>query len=131
MISDNQSSQSQSCQHFGILRVKHQKASLNGRPIAYTEGGRAQFSPNTSHVIRKRTVNGTLAMGHQADPVHYYKFHILQANSQYTIINIILGLGKTTNSQDRFPLSFNIFIAFKYTIHIKTPVLTGSRDAGV
>ncbi len=33
-------------QHFGVLRVKGQKAGLNGRPIAYTGGG-AWFSPNT------------------------------------------------------------------------------------
>jgi hypothetical protein len=40
--------------------------------------------------------------GSQADPAHCYKFHILQPNLQYTVpvfYNIILGLGKTTNSQ--------------------------------
>jgi hypothetical protein len=52
-------------------------------------GGGAQFSPNTSHMIWKRMVNTTLAMGHQAYPVHcYYKFHILQLNcsTQYFTI---------------------------------------------
>jgi hypothetical protein len=33
-------------------------------------GGGAQFSPNTSQVIQKWTVNATLAMGHQVDPAH-------------------------------------------------------------
>jgi hypothetical protein len=48
-------------------------------------------------------VNATLAMGHQTDPAHCYKFHILQTNLQYTIFyNIILGLGKMRNNQDRF-----------------------------
>jgi hypothetical protein len=82
-------------QRFRVLRVKHQKASLSRRPGASTCGGVAWFSPNTSHVIRKRTVDPALAMGHQADPAHCYKFHILQMNLQYTIIfNIILGLGR-------------------------------------
>ncbi len=67
-------------------------------------GGVAQFSPNRGHVIRKLTVNATLAMDHLAHPERRYKFHILPANSQYTIFyNIILGLGKTMDSQDLFP----------------------------
>jgi hypothetical protein len=38
---------------------------------------------------RKWTINRTLAMGHQADPVHCYKFHILQqicSIQYYTIL---------------------------------------------
>ncbi len=66
--------------------------------------GEAGFSPNTSQVIRKRTINAILALGHQADQVHCYKFHILQIDLQYTIFyNLILGLEKTVKSQDRFP----------------------------
>ncbi len=48
----------------------------------YTYAGGTRFSPNTSHLIRKRTVNATLAMGHQADPAHCYKYLILQTNLQ-------------------------------------------------
>jgi hypothetical protein len=40
---------------------------------------------NTSHVIQKQAVDATLAMGHQADLAHCYKFHILQTNLQYTL----------------------------------------------
>jgi hypothetical protein len=48
------------CQHFGVLRVKHRKTSLNRQPSAYTcGGGGSRFSPNTSHVIWKQTVNST------------------------------------------------------------------------
>ncbi len=54
-------------------------------------------------MILKQMANATLTMGHQANPVHCYKFHILQTNLQYTIFyNIILGLGKIMNSQDQF-----------------------------
>ncbi len=54
--------------------------------------------------LNETKINATLAMGHQANPAHCYKFHILQTNSQCTIFyNIILGLRKTTNSQDRYP----------------------------
>ncbi len=55
---------------LGVLRVKCQKASLNRWPIACTGGGGARFSPNTSHVIQKWSVNATLMMGYQADPAH-------------------------------------------------------------
>ncbi len=41
-------------------------------------GGGALFSPNTSHVIRKQTVNAILMMSHQADLARCHKFHILQ-----------------------------------------------------
>ncbi len=48
-------------------------------------------------------VNATLLIGHQADPMHCYKFHILQELCSYMLFyNIILGLGKVMNSQDRF-----------------------------
>ncbi len=64
----------------------------------------ARFSPNTSLVTWKWMVNATLTMGHQADPAHCYKFHILQTNSQYAIFyNIIWGLETMTNSQNLFP----------------------------
>jgi hypothetical protein len=36
-------------------------------------------------VIQKQAVDATFAMGHQADPAHCYKFHILQTNLQYTL----------------------------------------------
>jgi hypothetical protein len=89
MMSENQSSQSQV--HVRVFRGV-------GDPVPRPAGGGARFSPNTSHVIRKRSVNATL-MIHQAR-----KFHILHTNSQYAIFyNIILGMRKTTNSQDRFP----------------------------
>jgi hypothetical protein len=71
MMSENQSSQSQvHVTAFRGLRVKRKKASLNRRPTAHTAAG-ARFSSNTSHMTRKpRTVNATLAMGHQADLAH-------------------------------------------------------------
>ncbi len=48
---------------------KRQNATLNWQPIAYTCEG-VWFSTNTRHVIWKRTVNATLAIAPQADPVH-------------------------------------------------------------
>jgi hypothetical protein len=38
------------------------------------------ITTHASHEIQKWTVNATLAMGHQADPGHCYRFHILQQN---------------------------------------------------
>jgi hypothetical protein len=70
MMSENQSNQSQ----VHVKAFRGTEASLNRRCSAYTCEG-AWFSPNTSHVIQKRTVNSTLAMGHQADPAHCYEFH--------------------------------------------------------
>jgi hypothetical protein len=51
-------------------------------------GGGVQFSPNTSHVIRKQMVNSTLVTGHQAASAHCYKCHILQriCSTQYFTI---------------------------------------------
>jgi hypothetical protein len=99
MMNENQSSQSQV--HVTVLRVKCQKASLNKRLGASTCGGRAWFSPYTSHMTRKWMVNTTLVMGNQADPTLCYKFHILQATLQYTVFyNIILGLGMKRNSEE-------------------------------
>jgi hypothetical protein len=77
-----------------------------GDPVPISEGGEgeAQFSYNTSHVIWKQMVNATLAMALQVNLAPCYKFHFLQTYLQYRIFyNIILGLGKMTNSQDRFP----------------------------
>jgi hypothetical protein len=63
--------------------------------------GGSWFLPNISHMIRKWTVKATLAMGYQADLSHCYRFHILKKNLQFAIFyNIILGLEKSTNSQD-------------------------------
>jgi hypothetical protein len=73
MTAKNQSCRSQvHVTAFGVLRVKRQKMCLNRRPFASTavKGGRLGSHPTPNHVIGKRTVNVTLAMGHQADPVH-------------------------------------------------------------
>jgi hypothetical protein len=79
----------------GYWGLSAKKASLNRRPIAYTAGGGgAQFSPNTSHVIRKRMVNATLVTGHQADPVHCYKFNILHMNAVPIFYNNYFGSGE-------------------------------------
>jgi hypothetical protein len=63
-----------------IIAVKSQFKSLSG------EGG----SVLTHHKScgRKQTTNATLAMDHQADPTHSYKFSILQqiCNTQYFTI---------------------------------------------
>ncbi len=58
------------------------KASLNRWPGAsICRGGEGLGShPNMCHVVEKQGVNTTLALGHQADPVHRYKFHILQTD---------------------------------------------------
>jgi hypothetical protein len=88
MMSENQLSQSQAhLKVFGVLRFKRQKAGLNRQPGAYTCGrGGAWFSPNTSHMMQKRTVNATLRMGHQADPAHCYISYI---TDEFTVHNII------------------------------------------
>jgi hypothetical protein len=73
MTAENRADHKSMWQHFGVLRVKRQKMGLNRRPFAYTavkEGGGLDSHPTPNHVIGKRTVNATLAMGHQADPVH-------------------------------------------------------------
>jgi hypothetical protein len=75
-------------QHFGVLRVKRQKVSLNRQLSAYTCGGGGLGSYPTS-MIQKQTVNATLAMGQQTDPVHCYNFTIFKTNLQYTIFTIL------------------------------------------
>ncbi len=55
---------------FGVLRVKRQKIGLIGDPMLIVQGDGGGVSPNISDVIQKGTVDVTLAMGHQADPVH-------------------------------------------------------------
>jgi hypothetical protein len=72
MMSENHLSQSKvHVTEFWGTEGKRQKVSLNKRPSVYTcgRGGKARLSPNTSHVKRKRIVNTTLMMGHQADRV--------------------------------------------------------------
>jgi hypothetical protein len=71
----------------GYWGLSGEKPSEIGYPVSLCAGG-AQFSPHTSHMIRKRTVNATLATSHQADPAHCYKFHILQriCSTQYFTI---------------------------------------------
>ncbi len=56
--------------------------------------GGDQFSPNTSHVMLKWTVNSKLAMGHQADPVHCYKFHILQQTCTAQYFTLLFRTGE-------------------------------------
>ncbi len=75
-------------QSFGVLRVSAKKPVYICKLMPLCEGRGSQFSSNTSHMIRKQTVNATLAMGHQADPAHRYKFHILQraCSTQYFTI---------------------------------------------
>jgi hypothetical protein len=53
------------------------------------------MSTNTS-----QTVSATLATGHQADPVHCYKFHILQ---QICITNYILNYYLGSGEDDKKP----------------------------
>ncbi len=101
-------------QGFGQLRVKCQKARLSRQG--------AQFSPNTSHVIQKRTVNATCAMGHQANSAHCYKFIILQqiCSTQYLTLQYYFGTGE----EDEYPGSIpddTIYMytyTYTYTIHI-------------
>ncbi len=52
----------------------------------------------------EKTVNATLAMGHQADLAHCYKFHILQRNSSTQYFTTLFGTGGggTMNSQHLF-----------------------------
>jgi hypothetical protein len=71
----------------GYWGLSSKKPSEIGYPVPLCAGG-AQFSPHTSHVIRKQTVNATFATSHQADPAHCYKFHILQwiCSTQYFTI---------------------------------------------
>jgi hypothetical protein len=57
------------CDSVWVLRIKCQKVSLNRCPLPILHGGLGSH-PTPSHVIRKRTVNTTLAKGHQADPAH-------------------------------------------------------------
>jgi hypothetical protein len=89
-------------EHFGVLRVKHQKASLDRRPSACTCKKGAWFSPNTIHVIQKWTVNAT--DGSSCKPGVLLEISYFTGVLQYLIFyNIIFGLGKMTISQDLFP----------------------------
>jgi hypothetical protein len=69
-------SEKQSCQSqidvtvFWGLRVKHQKWVKIGNSMPILQGGGAGSHPTPNNVIRKRTVNTTLAMCPQADPAH-------------------------------------------------------------
>jgi hypothetical protein len=82
-------------------------------------------------MIQKRTVNAILAMGHQADLAHCYKFYILKTKLPYTIFcNIILGLGKTTNSQDRFLAIQNLPIRLMRIATPSTPLTASTSVAG-
>jgi hypothetical protein len=60
------------CDSVSVSGAKVPKMGLNRQPNAHTAwgGGRGWFSPTPNHVIRKQTVNATLAMGHQADLAH-------------------------------------------------------------
>ncbi len=60
-------------------------------------------------------------MGHQANLAHCYKFQILQMNLEYTIFyNIILGLWKTRNSQDRFPAIQCVHVCMSLSLSVAT-----------
>jgi hypothetical protein len=61
-------------------------------------GGGSGFHPTPNHVIRKRTVNATLAMGHQPDPVPLLEIYKIFTQLQYTKYSytlLFLCLGKT------------------------------------
>jgi hypothetical protein len=71
MMSENQSSQLQVHETaFRGTEVLAPKSLFKQATQCLYLLGEARFSSNTSHVIRKRTVNATLAMGHQAEQKH-------------------------------------------------------------
>jgi hypothetical protein len=68
IMGENQSSQLQV--HFGVLRVKRQKASLNRQPIAYTHwGGGSVLMQQQSHDTEMDGQRNTQD-GYQAGLVH-------------------------------------------------------------
>ncbi len=64
--------------------------------------GGAQFSPNTSHVIQKRTVNAALPMVIRPTRRTATNFIFDGKFAVHNILQYFWGLGKTTYSQDRF-----------------------------
>jgi hypothetical protein len=105
------------CQGLGVLRVKRHKASINRQPhCLYMRGGGSVLtqhqSRDTEMDSQRNTHNGSLGW-----PCALLQISYFTANLQYTIFyNIILGLGKTTNSQDQYPV---IHIFFKL-INVRT-----------
>jgi hypothetical protein len=93
MMTENQSSQSQiHVTAFWGTEDLALKASLNRLPGAsmYGGGGGSVLTQHQSH-NRIRTVNAILVTGHQADPVHCYKFHILQQICSPQYFTILFG----------------------------------------
>jgi hypothetical protein len=84
-------------QHFGVLRVKCQEANLNRWPCAYT--CIQHQTRDTETDSQRNTHDGSSGWpGALLENSIFYRW-IAVCN----ILHILLGLGKTTNSQDRFP----------------------------
>jgi hypothetical protein len=84
-------------QHFGVLRVKCQEASLNRRPSAYTCTQHQRRDTETEG--QRNTHDGSSGRPSALLENSIFYRWIAVCN----ILHILLGLGKTTNSQDRFP----------------------------
>jgi hypothetical protein len=90
-------------QHFGVLRVKRQNATLNRWPGASMCRGGSVLTLHQSHDMETDSQRNTCD-GSSGQPGTLLQISYFTANMQYTIFyNIILGLGKMTNCQDRFP----------------------------
>ncbi len=90
-------------QCFGVLRVKCQKASLNRRPNAYTSRGGLGSHP-TPVTWYETDGQCNTRDGSSGWPSALLEISYFTGELQYVIFHDnILGLGKTTNSQDRFP----------------------------
>ncbi len=113
MTSENKSRQSRIyVTQYWLLRAKCQKASLNSQPSASMCGGGgqgAQFSPNISQSCDKETDGQhNTCGGSSGRPSALLQSSYFTANQQNRIYyNIILGLGKMMNSQDRFPYTLS------------------------
>jgi hypothetical protein len=91
-------------QRFGVLRVKCQKAGLNRRPLPILRGGGSVL---TQHQSRDKETDGQHDTRHGSSgrPSALLKMSCFSSSCSTPKIctMIILGLGKTTNSQDWFP----------------------------
>jgi hypothetical protein len=105
IMSENQLSQSQvHVTAFQGTEVKCQEASLNRRPIAYTAGGGSVLTQHQSRDTETGYGQHNTHDGSSGRPSALLEISCFTrecSTPNFTII--ILGLGKTTNSQDRFP----------------------------
>jgi hypothetical protein len=96
-------------QRFGLLRVKRQKNSLNRQPIAYTARGGSVLTQHQSSDTEKdsqwkNTRDGSSGWLSPQLEISYFTCEC--STPHFTIT--ILGLGKTSNSQDRFSVIHTI-----------------------